>query len=536
MEPVDFIVVGSGCTGAMAAQTLTESGARVLMLDCGRRDEKYTPLIPGKNFAEIRRTETEQHRYFLGDDFESIPSDAVATGAQLTPPRRFLIEAVDHFLRHRSGSFFPMESLAYGGLGAGWGLGCCVFSENELQQAGLPPGAMREAYQQVADRIGISGSSDDARPFTFAHIGGIQAAPELHPTAAKIYGRYARKKEALKKKGFYLGRPALALLTEDKDDRRATDYRDMDFYDDRNRSAWRAWMTVDALRKQHNFGYLDQQLVTRFRETDGLVEVESLHTGTNEKQIFRCRKLVLAPGVLGTARIVLRSVGENKRRLPLLCNPYNYTPCLVPGQMGTALPDRLNSMAQLSLFHDPDGTQRDVAMASLYNYRSLLLFRLLGEVPLGLRDARLLMNYLLPGIIIMGIHHPESGGGEKWMELAEDPGSPTGDRLQSDYRLGRAEEEKILRREKQFAAAMRKLGAYALRRVSPGHGSSIHYAGSLPFDGNGKAFSLDPSGRLNGTENIYVADGSGFRFLPAKGLTLSLMANAHLVAARLIRK
>jgi hypothetical protein len=519
----------------MAAQTLVESHARVLMLDVGKRDEKYRALIPAKNFVEIRRTEKEQHRYLLGDDFESIPSGTITTGAQLTPPRRFLIEWVDHYLPRSSETFFPMESLAYGGLGAGWGLGCCVFSENELQQAGLPIGAMRTAYQVVADRIGISGSNDDAQPFTFAHLKGIQTAARLHPTAEKLLRNYSRKREFLKKRGFYLGRPALALLTQDKDKRRALDYRDMEFYDDKNQSAWRPWISVNELRKKHNFIYMDGRLVTRFREEHGIVEVHTLRIDTNEKETYRCRKLVLAAGVLGTARIVLRSMKGGTKQLPLLCNPYYYTPCVVLSEAGKSLPDELNGMAQLSLFHDAEGVQRDVAMASLYNYRSLLLFRLLKEVPLGFRDARVLMNYLLPGIIIMGIHHPDSHGGEKWIKLLPNNDSPTGDCLQSTYRLSEEESRKIDSRQKLFMKAMRKIGAYPIKHVSPGHGSSIHYGGTLPIDDTGKPFSLDRSGRLNGTQNIFVVDGSGFRFLPAKGPTLSLMANAHLVAQRLTR-
>jgi choline dehydrogenase-like flavoprotein len=70
--------------------------------------------------------------------------------------------------------------------------------------------------------------------------------------------------------------------------------------------------------------------------------------------------------------------------------------------------------------------------------------------------------------------------------------------------------------------------------MDPGYGASIHYAGTLPFDETGKVGTLDRSGKLNGFENVYVADGSGFRYLPAKGITLSLMANAHRTALNCI--
>jgi hypothetical protein len=40
---------------------------------------------------------------------------------------------------------------------------------------------------------------------------------------------------------------------------------------------------------------------------------------------------------------------------------------------------------------------------------------------------------------------------------------------------------------------------------------------------------------LHGTRNVYVADGSGFKYLPAKGITFSLMANAHVTAENVLR-
>jgi hypothetical protein len=74
------------------------------------------------------------------------------------------------------------------------------------------------------------------------------------------------------------------------------------------------------------------------------------------------------------------------------------------------------------------------------------------------------------------------------------------------------------------------LGCQPLRTIYTPQGGSIHYAGTLPFDDTGKPFTLNPSGRLSGTRRVYVGDGSGFRYLPAKGLTMTLMANAHIVA------
>lgn len=530
MQIHDFIVVGSGCTGAMAAQTLAETGENLLILDGGISDEHYRNIQPEKNFIDLRKEDNEQHRYLLGDRFESLPDEKVGTGAQLTPGRNYLIREVEKYLPVDSRSFEGMESLALGGLGGGWGLGCCVFSEKELRKANLPVNEMNEAYQVVADRIGICSEEDDARKFTAAHIRNTQTPPPLDPLSSVLHQKYQSKKKSLNASGFYLGRPALALLTKQKEDRRPLGMRDMDFYDDLEKSAWRAWMTIESIRKKPNVQFEGGWLVTHFTEEENLVHVHALRIGTNEKKTFQCRKLILAPGVLGTARIVLRSLpGGEKQKLPFLCNPYTYLPCIVPSRLGKPVPQHNFGFAQLSLFHDANGQQEDIAMASVYSYRSLLLFRLIRETPLNFRDGRIFMQHVVPSILIAGIHHPEIQRSGQELFLQNDSASITADRLHVNYNRGDADQE-ILMREKKYKSALRKLGAYALKTVKPPIGASIHYAGVLPFSEKENDFNLAPSGRLHKSSRVFVADGSGFTFLPAKGLTLSLMANAHLAA------
>ena len=529
MEITDFIIIGSGCTGAMAAQTLAEAGEKVLILDGGIVNEKENK-IPQKNFSELRKSDENQNEYFLGNKFESLPDDELGTGAQLTPARQYLIKDVEKYLPFIGEQFSPMESLALGGLGGGWGLGCCVFSDNELKLAGLSPEKMKAAYQIIADRIGICGENDDARKFTSAHVQHIMPAPPLDLTATVLAKKYSAKKNSLNQKGFFLGRPALALLTSEKNNRAPLAFRDMDFYDDAEKAAYRPAFTIEELRKKTNVQYEGGWVVTHFSEEENIVRVHAIKIKTPEKKIFSCRKLVIATGVLGTARIVLRSVeGGKEKKLPLLCNPYTYMPCIVPSRLGKKMPEKDFGFAQLSLFHDADGNENNIAMASLYTYRSLLLFRLLRETPLNFRDGRIFMQHVLPSLLIAGIHHPEKYHNGHFVRLEKDEESITGDHLFGNYENAKMSDE-ILSREKKYKSALRNLGAYVLKKVRPQTGASIHYAGVLPFSESEKPFTLFPSGKLHGTKNIFVADGSGFSFLPAKGLTLSLMANAHLVA------
>lgn len=532
-----YIVVGSGCTGAMAAQTLVEAGVNVLMLDAGNTDDTYEKIIHENDFTSIRQTEEAQSDYLLGKKFESISWANIGSGSQLTPPRKYMVKEVEKFLEIASQTFFPVESLAYGGLGNGWGLGSCIFSDKELEAAGLDAAKMKTAYQTVANRIGISGAQDDITAYTTAHLHNIMPPAPVDSNQEQLITNYNRKKEWFTKNNFFLGRTALALITKDKDHRKAYQPKDLDFYSDKDQSAYRPWITVNELKKKNNFSYKGGIIVKQFRELEnGDVEIITWNKEKNEEEIFRTQKLVLAPGVLGTARIVMRSSPKENPSLPLLCNPYAYFPCINISQLGKTFERNTSGFAQLSLFHDNNMQGDDIAMASLYSYKSLMLFRIIKEAPVNFRDGISLMNFLMPAFVIMGLFHPEKSGGKKSLSLRKDVSKITGDSLQAEYLLSETEKQKITDRNSLFKNAMSKLGAYPVKMINPGMGSSIHYSGVLPFEKEEKPFSLSPDGKLHGTKNIFVADGSGFRFLPAKGLTLSLMANAHNVAQNALKQ
>ncbi len=519
----------------MAAQTLIESGARVLMLDVGEQDEHYSALIPPGDFESIRRSEKDQYKYFLGEEFESLEFNESKSGAQLTPSRKHVVKHVQDLLQYKSKTFAPVESLAYGGLGAAWGLGCCVYSKSEIEQCSLNETEMLSAYETVTERIGISADeNDNASSYTIGNI--KQHLPPLKIDECEyLLSNFQQKKHRINKDGFFLGRPALALLSKDYNGRKATPYDDMHFYRDAGNSAYRPGITIDELKKSQNFHYEKNQLVISFSEDEGKTQIKTFDIRTKEYKSFNASKIILATGALSTARIVLRSMNSEKK-ISFLCNPYTYYPCLNWRLAGKEIMKNKTGMAQLSLFHDQDLKNSDIAMASIYSYRSLFLFRLLNEIPLNFKDAKEIMRFLLSGIVIMGIHHPDRFSSNRSFQRKSDPSTLTGDNFDIEYNLSEVDEIKLKSREKKFTSVMASLGARALKRVSPAMGASIHYAGTLPFSKEMKEFSLSPEGRLWGTQNVYVADSSGFTFLPAKGLTFSLMANAHNVAKKLAQK
>jgi choline dehydrogenase-like flavoprotein len=532
---LDFLVVGSGPSGVHAARTLLDAGAKVRMIDVGVTRDERAPMPPDRSFLDLRRHDPDQYRYFLGEDFAGIPLGKLRAGSGLSTPRQFVTARVDELTPHDAspGAFSPVESLAAGGLGGAWGLGCFTLTPAELEQMGLPTDGIERGYQTVADRIGISATPDDGTPHFKRGIAGLQPGLDLDEPAEALLQAYARHRAALNRRGVHLGRTALALLSRDRDARRASAYHDMDFWSDHGGSAWRPARLLEELRRHPRFEYRDGQLALRFRGLAGApvtLTCHNLRDGREEEH--SARRLVLAAGALGTARIVLRSHG-GEGRLPLLCNPYYYSLCLRPGLIGRELRDRRHSLGQLVLTHDPRRDGSRVTVASLLSYRSRLLFRLIQETPIAVPQARAILARLQSALTVAGIFHPDGpvnrvSGSLRGLSLVPDRHGPAGDRLHIDFSLTDGERAAVAASQRVVLGSLRRLGCWPVRTMDPGMGASIHYGGTLPY---GADRGTEPgTGRLRGAAEVWLADGSPFRFVPAKGITLTLMAHADWVA------
>jgi hypothetical protein len=527
----DYIVVGSGMTGAHAAQTLVEAGCNVLMLDVGFRDTSYSGVVPDDDFLSIRMKDEAQHRYFLGNDFEGIPWGKISHS--LTPPRQFIIKDADKWLPFKSQTFNLIESLSYGGRGSGWGAGCAKYPSWELKKMGLIPEEINKAYEVIAGRIGVAACDDDASPYCSGGLRTRLPVMRMDKSIGYLYQAYLKQRRQMNASGFYMGKNPIAVLTEDWPERKSTKYKDMEFWTDHDSSVYRPWMTVDMLKTKSNFTFYGNCLVLKFKDEETRVCVNVRRIDNNQLDSFYCKKLVLACGAMSTARIVLRS-GPSGARVPVLTNPNSLVLCLNWRMLGDILEPLRTSLGQLEMFFDENNNHEDVRMVSFFTYRSLLLFKLIKEMPFNMADSLKMIRALHSSFVIATVNHPDHQSLEKYIELDKNDESRTGDRLRIVYHLSEDEKVNIERNERKIMNAFRRLGIFPLKKQQLEHGSTMHYAGTLPFSNKQHLNTLSPEGRLNGTRNVYVADSSGFLYLPANGLTFTSMANAHLVAKRLI--
>lgn len=533
----DFVIVGSGASAVHAAWPLVEAGRRVAMLDVGIGPDPEAALPPRGDFVLLRRTDDEQHRYFLGDDFEGLSFGPVGVGAQLTPPRQFVFRDAERLAPIDAGRFRALQSLALGGLAAAWGASTMPFTDNDLRGWPLTRADLQPHYDAVAERIGVCGPAlDDLTPF----VGRI--APLMPPVghdsnAEELFGAYRRRRGWFQQQGLFVGHPRLAVATVPFRGRGPVRYDDMEFWHDHSRAVWRATMDAEALARRPNCRLIRGVQAMGFERDGADWVVCARDVATNERLAFAAPRVVLAAGTLGTARLVLRSLGRYDEPVPLVANPYTYLPCLVWRRLGRPTRDRRHSLTQLTMIYDPGRLGAHVVQPQVYSYRSLLLHRLVKESPLSVRESIPLLRLLEDYFVVVGVFHPDRPGGSKSMCLRRGDTAEF-DTLEIRY-APTSDERRVQRRtEKSLGGLLRRLSCLPLKRIAPGDGASIHYAGALPMTRRGEADSLTTTlaGELRAAPGVFIADGATFPDLPAKGLTFTLMANAHRIGTALSRQ
>jgi choline dehydrogenase-like flavoprotein len=537
MNPsADVVVVGSGASGVHVALPLVERGLRVTMLDVGYEDLTYERLIPGDPFVDIRKSDRNQSRYFLGDHFEGVSSNASQSGPQITPPRAYVLKNSQQLAPKRGKNFDALESFALGGLARAWGAVAFPFNDFELSQCGLPAPELREHYEAVAARIGVSGRSNDDLRALRGPLGSLQAPLRLDHNAEAIFERYARSREDWMRRGIYLGQSFLAVLSEKLGNRRPNSYTDMDFWSNEGQSVYRPNVTLSELQRHPNFSYRSGFLVSKFEEAaDGSVILSGKRLGDAAEEQVGARCLVLAAGSLGTTRIVLRSLGLYDHAVPLVCNAHTYMPCLNLRDLGKPHAEQCHSLAQLTLVYDPTNDGKRLVQAQMYSYRSLFLFRLLRGMPLPHREGLRVFRSLAPQLVIWVIQHEDLPSGRKHCVLRRGRVAEE-DCLEIEFDLSEDDKARQRRAERSISRFLRNVGCWPTSRVRPAHGASVHYAGQFPMTSEQRPMTTELSGRLRGTRAVYLADGSILAYLPAKGPTLTLMANAYRIGAGIASK
>ncbi len=497
----DILIIGSGPAGVVSAQSFIDKGYKVCLIDAG---VDSIATIPVKHFSEQLAAEAE---FFYPPDDDS--SSAESGGAQLTKAREHLIKHTHTHLKVNSTNFSPFQTLATGGLSAAWGAACFTYRDSDLQRASLVN--LDSHYEAVAKIIGISGP----KPSHFCNIQNKQKPATLDHNGQSILGQH--------QKAFTLEQSSMALLTEPLNDRSPNPHFDMDFYSNFGDSIFRSDCLLMNLTQHSNFTRI-QGLVTSFCEISDQVEVKYVDMKNSITLQVNAKKLVICAGAINSYRLVANSLQIFNTPNPILCNPYLHIPAIHLPSLGKKGAHLRHSLSQLfGEFHKVN----DMTL-QFYSYRSLLLSRLITQTPMPAFFARLFWRSLVESLVIVGAHIGDDGKSPRSIQAIPIESANTLPTLKIDFPTPAISGSLAL------AGNLLKLKCVPMGIVKTKMGASIHYAGTIPISASVQhAIGMNAQGLVHATKNVYVFDSSGWTYLPSRGLTFTIMANAHRLSEKL---
>ncbi len=489
----DIIIVGSGPSGVISAKSFIDKGYKVCLIDVGVDN---TTTIPMKHFNEQI---AEQAAFFLPPDNEIFTVESGS--AQVTKAREHLISHVDKHLNVESKNFSPFQTLATGGLSAAWGAACFTYKDDDLKRASLVN--LDDHYEAVAKIIGISGPTQSH----FCEIKNKQKPAIIDHNAQSILGQC--------QSAFTLEQSSMALLTDPLNGRQPNPHFDMDFYSNFGDSIFRSDCLLKTLEQHPNFTRIQGALVTAFQETSNQVEVTYLKVSPSTTERVIASKLVICAGAINSYRLVANSLQIFNAPNPILCNPYLHIPAIHLPSLGKKGAHDRHSLSQL---FGEFRNHSDITL-QFYSYRSLLLSRLMVQTPMPPFFARLFWRSLVESLVIVGAHFADDGKSPRSIQASRQELLPT---LKIDFPYPAISGAFALARN------LLKLRCLPMGIFKTKMGASIHYAGTIPISPQGQyPIGMNDHGHIHTTKNVYVFDSAGWTYLPSRGLTFTIMANAH---------
>jgi choline dehydrogenase-like flavoprotein len=513
----EVIIIGAGAAGVAAALQCARRGFKPLILDVGLGPDE------SKRIDEDLYAHRRQHDTFnlqIGSRYQALGNllGEVSVPVKLTSPNfeyvtrdAALLGPVD------AQGFQPVQSFAAGGLANAWGAGLYRFTDDDL--AGFPIKARDlDPYSDIlTEEIGICGAPDDLTPF-FGSPQGLLPPLRLSHNAASLYRRYERSREKLNPRGFYIGLPRTAVLSQPYDGRPAYDYCSLEFWQE-SPSLYTPRLTLEKLIQNGQVDYQKGRLVQAFHDTGAEVQVDCLRLPDRQPVRFTARAVLLAAGAINTARLALQSAADTRTVLPLLENPAVQIPFVLPASLGRPLEKDAFGLVQLNLIWKREG---EVLQGSIMEITSPMRAEFFSSFPLAASANLALIRHLLPAMMVMQFYYP--GRREHAASLSLRPDGCL------DIQGGAPIDIKSAL--PPLLSVFRRLGAWTHPALIVGvpMGHAIHYAGTLPMSATPAAFTCDHNGKLFGEGRVYVVDSATFPRLTAKNMSFGMMANAMRIA------
>ena len=527
-EP-QVVIVGSGPAGVSAAFPLVEKGIRVLMLDAGRAAPPGPAGLDERDTMRRLRESRRHWKVMVGERFERFATEGFASPRLRVPAHHGLFADFNRRYATRADDFMAVGALARGGLSNAWAATVSRFDDADLADCPVSLGDLHASYRRVAQRIGVSGAADDDLSAFYGSEESLQPPIAPRGNAGLLYRRYRARPVPARARGVLLGHVRAAVLTRDHHGRQGCASCGLCIYGCAGRSVWSAKYDLATLLRFPTFRYRDGAFVTRLRrlETGWALLVDP--AGTASPRRIEAKRVLLANGAIGSAKLVMDALGMRNEDRKLLTNPMAvFALFLLQRHIGGLVDEDVFGSMQLAFRVATPESRERYAFGQLFlgdtNPVSDFLAHMPFSWPLSRRIARRLQPGLLFGQLALGGSYSHNTmclrrSGDLSIRGGNAPAAAHAFRT-TIHRLAGA----LLRYGVCLVpGSVRLCGA----------GEDVHYAGTVPMQAAPRAGEADARGEVQGLPGVHVVDGAALTTLPAKTHTLTIMANADRIATAL---
>ncbi len=525
------LIIGSGPGAAGAALALTADPAQqVTVIDVGG-------LLEPDLRSTLHRLATTDEGRWSAADVERISRQPVPTRRGGLPEKRAygsdfpfrdagqLAGIEPHGLANPS-----LVSGAYGGFSNVWGAQIMPFSKQTFGGWPITWSEMEPHYRTALGEMDLAGEEDDLNEL-FPLMAPARSLPPSADRTERVLGRYRQRRALVRSHGITLGRARLAFRSDE------CTRCGLCMTGCPHQLIYSSSHTFDRLRAKKRIRYRPDILAVHLDEVDGEPHVLVRSTRTGRVERIGADRIFVACGGIGTARLVLGSLGAFDQPVYL----QESVQFVMPTMSLRAIPDprsaRNFTLNQFNLLYDVSGDGVDLCQVHFYEYNPAFLASVPGAIRRPgaepalaalLRRVSVGLGYV-PGWAsptVKIVARRVSGGGHDRLPVLE-VGGEAGGRWPPMLRA-------LVRSMLKVAPALDLWPAVPMISLSPA-AKSYHFGASFPHGRSRTATTTDRTGRLAAWDRIHLVDASVFPEVPATTFTLTIMANAHRIASETLR-
>ena len=405
------------------------------------------------------------------------------------------------------------------------------FRADDIADWPLPISALAPHYEAVLGFVPMAGSRDaidQVLPLYSRHYRPLRPSCQ----ASALMKDLAANREALAADGITIGSSRLAVRAQASEEGPGCAYCGLCMYGCPYGAIYNPASTLEQLRRNPDFEYVDRVVVERVVEREGRVHIAATSMADNRALAFEAERVYLACGVLSSTRILLRSMEAYDLPLPLKDSQYYLFPLLRYRMPAGVESERLHTLAQLFLEISDTSISSYSIHLQVYSYNDLLPSAVGGVLGPLARIARPALAQIVGRLLIVQGYLHSSISPAISVTLSP-PANGDQPRLKVEARTVPATKQAVGRVLAKLMKNRHHLRALPiglmLKMALPGRG--YHSGGTFPMSERPAEFQSDLLGRPHGFERVHLVDSSVFPTIPSTTITLSTMANAHRIGS-----